>query len=98
MESSQPSKSSNPGFDALPKIKLSALIKHFRSKKVKGIKEFRPLSMLDYDKDEDEDQATIMMTSFARSGNTLSRGYLERITSIATGSDSNPDFKLNKDL
>jgi hypothetical protein len=39
-----------------------------------------------------------MLASYPRSGNTLLRGYLEKILGIATGSDSNLDSKLIKQL
>lgn len=40
----------------------------------------------------------ILLASYPRSGNTLIRSYLERITSVITGSDHNLDLKLNRDL
>lgn len=38
------------------------------------------------------------MTSYPRSGNTLIRSYLEKITSVYTGSDCDTKRKLNKEL
>ena len=38
------------------------------------------------------------MTSYPRSGNTLIRSYLEKITSFYTGSDCDISRKLNKEL
>ena len=38
------------------------------------------------------------MTSYPRSGNTLVRSYLERISGIYTGSDCDISRKLNKEL
>jgi hypothetical protein len=40
----------------------------------------------------------VLLASYPRSGNTLIRSYLERITGIYTGSDHRTDLKLNKDL
>jgi hypothetical protein len=39
-----------------------------------------------------------VLASFARSGNTLSRGYLERVTSLITGSDGMLNLGLVKYL
>ncbi len=39
-----------------------------------------------------------MLASYPRSGNTLIRSYIERITGFYTGSDHNLDLKLNKEL
>jgi hypothetical protein len=40
----------------------------------------------------------VLLASYPRSGNTLIRSYLERITGLYTGSDHNTDLKLNKEL
>lgn len=40
----------------------------------------------------------IILTSYPRSGNTLIRSYLEKITSVYTGSDCDVKRKLNRDL
>ena len=40
----------------------------------------------------------ILLTSYPRSGNTLLRNLLERITNIITGSDTRPDRTLSKSL
>lgn len=48
--------------------------------------------------EEDIDQDTVIMVSFPRSGNTLLRGYLEKIMGLTTGSDCDITKKLNKDL
>ena len=45
--------------------------------------------------DEDTDQDTMVMASYPRSGNTLLRGYLERIMGLVTGSDCDITKKLN---
>ena len=45
-----------------------------------------------------QDQDTVVMTSYPRSGNTLLRGYLEKIMGLCSGSDSDICKKLNKDL
>jgi hypothetical protein len=39
-----------------------------------------------------------MFTSYPRSGNTLLRSYLEKLTMILTGSDCELKRKLNKQL
>ena len=41
---------------------------------------------------------TTLLTSYPRSGNTLLRNLLERITNIVTGSDTRPDRTLSKSL
>lgn len=43
-------------------------------------------------------QEAIVLASFARSGNTFSRGYLERVTSLITGSDGMLNLGLVKYL
>jgi hypothetical protein len=50
------------------------------------------------DSDEDQDQDSIVMASYPRSGNTLLRGYLERIMGLVTGSDCDITKKLNLEL
>lgn len=40
----------------------------------------------------------MVMASFPRSGNTLLRGYLERIMGLVTGSDANVKCVLNQEL
>jgi hypothetical protein len=40
----------------------------------------------------------VLLASYPRSGNTLIRSYLEKITGLITGSDHNKDLKLNRDL
>ncbi len=40
----------------------------------------------------------VLLASYPRSGNTLIRSYLEKITGIITGSDHVLGLKLNKDL
>ena len=47
---------------------------------------------------ESEDQDTVIMTSFPRSGNTLLRAYLEKIMGLTSGSDCDITKKLNTDL
>jgi hypothetical protein len=39
-----------------------------------------------------------LLVSYPRSGNTLLRSVLERLTGIVTGSDNRPDRKLSRDL
>lgn len=41
------------------------------------------------------DQDAVVLTSYPRSGNTLLRGYIERITGLVTGSDCDITKKLN---
>ena len=45
-----------------------------------------------------EDQETIILASYPRSGNTLLRAYLEKIMGLVTGSDCDIEKKLNKEL
>lgn len=40
----------------------------------------------------------VLLASYPRSGNTLIRSYLEKITGVVTGSDHILDLKLNRDL
>jgi hypothetical protein len=40
----------------------------------------------------------VLLASYPRSGNTLLRSYLEKITGIYTGSAHDTDLKLNRDL
>lgn len=56
------------------------------------------LKFLDITKEEAEDQDTVIMASFPRSGNTLLRAYLEKIMGLTSGSDCDITKKLNKDL
>lgn len=44
------------------------------------------------------DQDEVVMASYPRSGNTLLRGYLERIMGLVTGSDCDITKKLNLEL
>lgn len=53
---------------------------------------------LDNSDKSSEDQDTILLVSYPRSGNTLLRSYLEKVTGLATGSDSDVHKKLNKVL
>ena len=48
--------------------------------------------------DGDIDHEKVMFTSYPRSGNTLLRSYLEKLTNILTGSDCEIKRKLNKQL
>lgn len=57
-----------------------------------------PLKFLDLNEAEAEDQDTVIMVSFPRSGNTLLRAYLEKIMGLTSGSDCDITKKLNKDL
>ena len=41
------------------------------------------------------DQDAVVLTSYPRSGNTLLRGYLEKITGLVSGSDCDISKKLN---
>ena len=48
---------------------------------------------------EKEDlQDGVVMSSYPRSGNTLLRSYLEKITGLVTGSDTDISHGLNKAL
>lgn len=44
----------------------------------------------------ENDQETVILVSYVRSGNTLSRGYIEKITGLVTGSDTNMKSGLAK--
>ena len=46
----------------------------------------------------DKKTGTSLLVSYPRSGNTLLRNLLERLSGIVTGSDNRPDRKLSKDL
>ena len=52
------------------------------------------MRIVDIASDDCSDQETVVLASYVRSGNTLSRGYIERITGILTGADGN----MNSDL
>ena len=56
-----------------------------------------PLSYLD-DQKVTNDQDTVILASYPRSGNTLLRAYLEKIMGLCTGSDCDIEKKLNKEL
>jgi len=56
------------------------------------------LKFLDITGEESDEQDTVIMASFPRSGNTLLRAYLEKIMGLTTGSDCDIEKKLNKDL
>ena len=53
---------------------------------------------LDDSSKESEDQETVILASYPRSGNTLLRAYLEKLTGLVTGSDCDIEKKLNKEL
>ena len=56
----------------------------------------------DYDEveflDETNKHEKVILTSYPRSGNTLLRSYIEKITKIFTGSDGELKRKLNREL
>ena len=66
--------------------------------------EFPDISMIKKtDKQEPEDSVEfsfrkIALASFSRSGNTMLRAYIEKITGLATGSDGNVSSKMVQDL
>ena len=45
-----------------------------------------------------DEQETIILASYPRSGNTLLRAYIEKIMGFVTGSDCDIEKKLNKEL
>ena len=45
-----------------------------------------------------DDQETVILASYPRSGNTLLRAYVEKIMGLVTGSDCDIEKKLNKEL
>mmetsp|Transcript_14256 Transcript_14256/g.53594 ORF Transcript_14256/g.53594 Transcript_14256/m.53594 type:complete len:96 (+) Transcript_14256:202-489(+) len=47
---------------------------------------------------EEAVQRHIGLVSYPRSGNSMVRGLLERLTGILTGSDTKPDFTLSRSL
>mmetsp|Transcript_2253 Transcript_2253/g.1596 ORF Transcript_2253/g.1596 Transcript_2253/m.1596 type:complete len:83 (+) Transcript_2253:29-277(+) len=58
----------------------------------------RGLHALVADSDPDIEQEKVSIVSFARSGNTLSRAYIERLTGVITGSDASLKEVLSRDL
>lgn len=56
------------------------------------------MKFIDLKCEEEDDQDTVIMVSFPRSGNTLLRAYLEKIMGLTSGSDCDITKKLNKDL
>lgn len=82
----------------LPIIKFCDLKQGLLSKDIKPNIQKPPLKFLDIENDEAEDQDTVIMASFPRSGNTLLRAYLEKIMGLTSGSDCDITKKLNKDL
>lgn len=48
--------------------------------------------------EDPEEQETIILASYPRSGNTLLRAYIEKIMGFVTGSDCDIEKKLNKEL
>ena len=56
------------------------------------------MKFLNLEDAEADDQDTVIMVSFPRSGNTLLRAYLEKIMGLTSGSDCDITKKLNKDL
>ena len=56
------------------------------------------MKFVDLKIEEEDDQDTVIMVSFPRSGNTLLRAYLEKIMGLTSGSDCDITKKLNKDL
>jgi len=62
-----------------------------------NVESILPLKYLD-DTKQDQDQDTVILASYPRSGNTLLRAYLEKIMGLMTGSDCDITKKLNKEL
>jgi len=58
------------------------------------VKELPSLAFLD-GLEAGTDQDAVVLTSYPRSGNTLLRGYLEKITGLVSGSDCDISKKLN---
>lgn len=56
------------------------------------------LELLRFLNNTDKIFGTTLLVSYPRSGNTLLRNLLERLSGIVTGSDNRPDRKLSKDL
>jgi len=67
--------------------------------KIAEITALPELHFLSGSEDQDSiEQDSIILNSYPRSGNTLLRGYLERIMGIPTGSDCDISKKLNLEL
>lgn len=80
----------------LPIVKFDDLKQeHLNTEVPKGLPK---LKFLDIENDEAEEQDTVVMASFPRSGNTLLRAYLEKVMGLTSGSDCDITKKLNKDL
>ena len=80
----------------LPIMTFSNLKTHLLSKN-EGLPKPN-IHFLDVQQDEAQDQDTVIMASYPRSGNTLLRAYLEKIMGLTSGSDCDILKKLNKDL
>ena len=63
-------------------------------KNVDQIKELAKLAFLD-GLETATDQDSVVLASYPRSGNTLLRGYLEKVTGLVSGSDCDITKKLN---
>jgi len=75
---------------------FSEFKKDLLSKDVEGIDKLPEIKFLDAEAEESLDQDTVMMASFPRSGNTLLRGYLEKIMGLTSGSDTDIKAALNR--
>ena len=64
------------------------------AEKSEEVKELPKLAFLD-GLEAGTDQDAVVLTSYPRSGNTLLRGYLEKITGLVSGSDCDISKKLN---
>lgn len=82
----------------LPILKFADLKQDLLQKASDGQVKKPILKFLDLAGEESDDQDTVIMASFPRSGNTLLRAYLEKIMGLTTGSDCDIEKKLNKDL
>ena len=67
-------------------------------KKAKNVEDLPERGYCDEKLAEENEQETVILASFVRSGNSLSRGILERLTGLITGSDCPLFVKLVKDL
>jgi len=67
-------------------------------KKAKDVNEIPAIGLCDPVAAKENDQETVILASYIRSGNSLTRGIVERLTGLYTGSDGALGIKLVRDL
>lgn len=91
-----------PLFNKGPNWEFQDFKKHLLENDPKTIKEITKLPDLHFmtgnEAHDSAEQDEVVMASYPRSGNTLLRGYLERIMGLVTGSDCDITKKLNLEL